>query len=118
MRATDRDDDAHFSQVEVADAMDERNLEDRPARTRLGLELRHLGERHLGIGLVIERGGPAVAGHLADGARNVQTAPARFDRTRSVAAGVVDRGLGDRDHREILESSRQPPPPLRRSPEG
>ena len=78
MRAAHGDHHADLAQVEVADAVDQRELDDRPAAAGLGLELGQLLQGHLGVRFIVEDSRPAVAGQLADRPQE------RADRPRAV----------------------------------
>ncbi len=75
VRAAHGDDHAHFAQIEVSHAMDERQLDHRPASPCLFLELGHLLERHLGVGFIGQRDRATVAGDLADGSQKRANGP-------------------------------------------
>src|SRR5208337_5533092 len=66
VRAAHGDDHADLAQVEAADPVDDGGLDDRPPFACFLLELGQLLQRHLGIGLVIERERLPITCDLAD----------------------------------------------------
>ena len=60
------DDHADFAQVEMANSVDDGDIDDRPSLTSFLLDLGQLFHSHFGIGLIIERERLPIACQLAD----------------------------------------------------
>src|SRR5262245_29699110 len=113
MRATDGHRDADVADFQVAQTMLEDDLADGPARARVLFDLVHLLDRHLGIGVIVEGQGRALACQIAHRAEKRDDGTAMIAAHLLGQASVVDRFTDQPDH---AESSSVSSPLIPRSP--